>query len=871
MPADPAQVAAFRRFLKLESERLRMRHRLGMGGAEVAARRSAIVDKIVTQACNIDAAAAPGGAEPVWAVVALGGYGRGELAPFSDVDLLFLHGGASPALNVIVERVLRVLWDVGLTIGHSFRSPRECIAEARADLQSRTALGEARLISGNGALFQRLMQLLEALRQEQRSTDAFLESLGSETAERHLKHGNTVCVVEPHIKEGLGGLRDLHTVLWIAAARFGSRGLSGLRDLGRISERQHALARRAYDFLTRVRNEAHFACGRKADLLTHDLHPGIAQALGYRPLSGLLASELLMRDYYRRASELRRFCEGFQAEQRPPERRFGPFRIRRRSQRGLEVREGHLRLRSAPRAGIGTLLDAFETAQELGAPLDEEMKQTIRERSEIFDRRFRGSREAGRFLLRLLGRRGRVGPAVRALHDTGVLGRLIPEFARITFLIQHDQFHRYTIDEHTLKAIEALDAVAAGCEPGLERLGRALDETEDAAPLYLGMLLHDIGKGLGGGHVEKGGRRARRVLERLRVEPEIAETAVFLVLAHLEMSQVSQQRDLSEPSLIDAFAERVGSLGRLNLLLLLTYADHRAVGPGIWNEWKATLLFELYDRVRERLVVGQDGAEHRARASAEAAARLTAEFPHHQDEIERHFANLPERYLRTTDAERMTDHFRLVRRRDGPEPARLLWRENAGHWAELTIVADDRPGLFATLAGTLTANGIDILSVDLFTLADGTALDTFHVAEIAPVHRAPRPERQKKLDAALRAAVAGELDVERSLAAWRPKRRARPVGRAARAPVVRFDQSASALATVVEVRCPDQPGLAHTIARTLAGLGLDISFARVATAKALALDVFYVRDARGAKLDDAHTAQIEAALLEALGAPHRSK
>jgi [protein-PII] uridylyltransferase len=873
-----AQVEAFRRFLKLETERLRMRHRFGLEGLEIAAGRAYLVDVVVDRACRMAAAHLDriGQRELAGcAVVALGGYGRGELAPYSDVDLLILHPGRrSPEVDGFVERTLQLLWDAGLTVGHSFRSPAECIAEASGDLHSRTALTEARLVSGSASLFQTLIGQVEAeLIQSRRATETLLEALRREVQERHQKHGRTVCVLEPNVKDGPGGLRDLHTVLWVGHARYGARGLAGLRAEGWIGEAEYASVRRSYDLLWRVRNEAHFATGRKTDLLSLELQGDLAQGLGYRAKGGLLASELLMRDYYRRASELHGFCRTFLLLHldSPPRRLFPGLRLRRKSRRGFETRDGRLYARGGSvvlKGGARDLMEAFETAQAEGVVLSEELKLAVKDRAHVIDRAFRSSREARASLLRLLGQRGRVGAALRAMHETGVLGRLLPEFARVTHLIQHDHFHKYTVDEHTLKAIEALDDIAAGSGPPPVRLGRAWDEVKDAVPLYVGMLLHDVGKGHGGGHVPRGVRIAGRISERLRLDPETTEAVSFLVGAHLEMSQTSQRRDLSEPGLIETFARRVRTLERLNLLLLLTYADHRGVGPGIWNEWKASLLWELYDRTRARLLAGKpvaDEPEPGSKAREAAAAALGGEYP--IEDVVGHLAALPERYLRSTDAERMVRHYRLIRSR-GTRAAAFDWTETAGGtWTELTVTADDRPGLFATLAGTLTAAGIDILSVDLFTRADGIVLDSFRIGEL-PGHRPVGAERRGRIEAALEDAVAGRLDVAAAVEKWRGQQRRRPrrhPARTARPPVVRFDHQASAVATVVEVKAPDQPGLAYTIARTLAGLGLDIAFARVATSKALAVDVFYVRDAQGRKLDDPAVAGVESALIDALG------
>ena len=864
------RIELFKRYLKLETDRLRMRHRMGLGGLDVAATRSYQIDQLVIRAAQVAAeTAGPAAAAELSrsALVALGGYGRAELAPYSDVDLLFLHRGRpGPVLTQFVEQVLMLLWDTGLTVGHSFRSPKECVAICRDDLVSRTSLTEARLVAGSAELFQELLAAMDGLLRERRARDGFLDGMRREHRERHAKHEDAVCVQEPDVKEGKGGLRELHTVLWIAHARLGARGLAGLEAGGWITDREHKGARRAYDFLARVRNEAHFSTGRKTDRLSLDLQDEIARRLGYTPRGGLLSSELFMRDYYRRASELAEFADRFaRRDLEPPARGLLGALRSKRTARGLEVRSGRLHSRRGDLPGGGAaLLEVFAAAQAESVPLSDELADQVRSRLGSVDGALRADAHAARAFVDVLRWRGRVGPALRAMHETGFLGRYLPEFARVSFLVQHDFFHRYTVDEHTLRAIEALDEVAAGASPEVRPFGRVLDEVEDAAPLYLGMLLHDVGKGRGGGHVEKGARIVPRTCARLRLDDAHAADVVFLVGAHLEMSQVSQQRDLTEAATVATFADRVGSLERLDMLLLLTYADHRAVAPGIWNEWKGTLLWELYNRTRERLagIPGKAASEgHEAQAEAVAALRGS----HPEPAIEHHFALMPERYLRSTDAGRLERHFRLAHGR-ADAPVAFEWRDLAdGHCTELTVVADDREGLFARLAGTLTANGVDVLSVDLWSREDGVAIDTFRLSEVSG-HRPVRAERRAKVEEGVREALAGRLDVAAAIEKWRARQAppaSRAWGRGARQPSVRFDHEASASATVIEVKAPDRPGLAWTIADALARLGLNITFAKIATAKALALDVFYVTD-RGRKLGPGDLPRVEQALIAAL-------
>jgi len=876
--ADDEPLEALRRLLKVETERLRIRHRFGLGGREIAAGRSHLVDLVVSRACRRAAAElAPSlsATQEQIAVIAVGGYGRGELAPWSDVDLLFLHAErADDEVKAVVERALVLLWDAGLTVGHSFRTVRECVAMAIGDLHSRTALAEARLVTGSEALFARMVERLETLVfASARTTHSFLESLRVDLALRRERHGHAVGLQEPHVKESAGGLRDLHAVLWVAHAVFGTRGLAALRERGALGEGEAKAALRAYDHLCRIRNEAHFATGRKSDVLTLDLQPALAESLGYRPRRGLQPSELFMRDYYRRASELHRFAHGFLLRHAPPpsRRSFSLGLLRRRPRGTFEIRDGKVYTRGEA-ASLGSarrLLEAFAIAQSEGPELSEELKLEIAGSLRLVDRAFRESAEASRALMRLLEARGRVGPTLRALHQTGLLGRLMPEFARVTFLVQHDFYHRYTVDEHTLTAIDALDRVAlASGDPALERFRRVFEEVQQPGVLYLGLLLHDIGKGHGGGHVARGTRIAERVCARLRLGARAAEDVGFLVEAHLEMSQISQRRDLTDPALIAGFARRVSSLDRLGMLLLLTYADHCGVGPGIWNEWKGSLLWDLYTRTRALLTEPDPAAgEGRSADARERAARqLQEEFA--PSEVERHFALMPERYVRATDGADMVRHFRLLQAL-GERALAADWRSET-HCTDLVVAARDHAGLLAQLAGTITAQGLDILSVDVYTREDQRALDVFKVRPVGD-HAAVAPARWPAIEDALRAAVEGGVDVVAAVEKRRGMVRRRSKRRPLVLPAARFDFQASSASTVVEVRAEDEPGLVFRIASVFSAHGLDIGFAKIATEKSHALDVFYVTGAQGGPLDAEERARVGAALVAALDprrAPH---
>jgi [protein-PII] uridylyltransferase len=573
-----------------------------------------------------------------------------------------------------------------------------------------------------------------------------------------------------------------------------------------------------------------------------------------------------MREYYRHAETLHRFCRSFLLRTAAP-RAHAPAR---RGRGPFLVRGGELHPAGASgefRGGPRQVFEAFALAQEKGLSPSEELKVLLRGSLHRIDARFRGSREASRAVARLFSRPGRVGPALRAMHETGVLGRLLPEFGRVAFLMPHDFYHRYTVDEHSLRAVEALDEVAAGA-PGTEALREVFEAVRDPARLYLAVLLHDVGKDRSGAHVPRGAALAARAGARLRLDAGAVEDVVFLVRSHLLMSHLSQRRDLSEPSLVQGFLAEVRALDRLNMLFLLTYADYRAVAPGVWNEWSRALLFELYARARAVLTGGADpaGAAGVGSARAEAVARLEADFP--RSLVERHFALMPPRYLVGTPAEAMVAHFRLVHRLDEASTLVTEWRTLPDrHCTELTVVTRDAHGLVARLAGVLSAEGLDILGLDACTREDGVVLDTFRVREVEAAVPLREP-RWPRLDARLQDALEGRLDVPAAMEARRNRgSRRRPRGRAPSVPSAGFVPEASPDFSVLEVRADDRPGLVYTLASTLSGLGLDIAFATIATERGQALDVFYVTEGDGRRLEAARMRAVEDTVRRALGEP----
>jgi len=865
-------------FLKIEDKRLKIAHRCGAPGSQTAAARSSVLDLVVERAYqaaavlgDIDGSADK--TQHVAAVVALGGYGRGELAPYSDLDIVFLHPNHR-ALQTrrLVEHILRLLWDAGITVGTSFRSVNDCVTAARADPHLQTALVSTRLLAGNATIYDSLLRLLEKDRRKR--GDAYFAAILRERAARYAKFGAAVCLQEPNIKESPGGMRDLHTALWVGYARYGCRTLEELRDHEVISEAERRTAARAANFLWRVRYAAHLSTGRKTERLALDLQTTLAREFGYKVGAYLLASERFMRDYYHHARELNLLSETLIARasesERKPNRRWGR-RLSRASGEPFSLSDGRVRLEGE--AALLTskpmlLFDAFALAQAADATLSQSLRDAMRESLPALDQNFRSSTEASQSFMKLLGRRGRAGYVLRLMHEVGFLARFIPEFARISLLIQHDLYHHYSVDEHTLKALEALDELYASQDKQRSHLRSIFDEIENPALLYLSILLHDIGKGRGRGHIPRGAKIAERICKRLGLGQFDLAKVVLMVKQHVAMAQLAQRRDLNEPQVVTDFAARMGTLDALNTLLLLTYADLNAVAPGVWSEWKSTLLWELYRRTRTVLTgtdAPPDEKETTARFKEQVVRALEGSLA--LSEVERHVALLPDRYVRVTRPAAAAIHLQLIKELRSDIFVRR-WIRYGRESTELTVCTRDRHALCADIAGALAAHGIEILSAELNTREDGIALDVFMLREASTQH-AIDMQRYPAIERSLRKAIAGESDIAALVERWRTrnaprKRNAVGIAGMRNLPQVGCDNEASQSSTMIEVRAVDEPGLAYKIASALAALGLDIVCAKIATEKSDALDVFYVTDGDGMKLSQSSMQSVQIALAQML-------
>jgi [protein-PII] uridylyltransferase len=858
---EPAERADRKRRLRLELLRqhlssnvnfLRAAHLGGASGQQSVQAYAAFMDGFLVTLFRLAVHdARHEGTAPVPIVlVALGGYGRGELHPLSDLDLLLLYDGEmGPHIQRVTQGLLYTLWDLGLQVGHAVRSLPDCVAMARTDFTSRTSMQQARYLVGDRRLFNRFRKVL-AENVYRKDFAQFLETALAERDQRYRKFGGSPYMGEPNVKESAGGLRDIHTAMWLASTKFGTRTLQELKDKRLITDREQKMADAALTFLWRVRNELHFISGHKNDVLGREIQPQIAKNFGYVGDDMSLAVEKFMRDYYLHARVIHRVSKRLIARCRETLSRPRPVQRRLRQEAladGLYVLDGQLHLVEpdgrAFREDPTRLMKVFWHSHRLGLELGVDVERALDDSLDLVDEAFQRSAEVRDLFLAICRNWGRTALTLGEMHELGLLGRYLPEWGALTCLVQYDVYHKFTADQHSLLAVENLEALAPGQSAESEGIAEVLNELARPDLLMLGMLLHDIGKGKGHGHVAKGIPLIQALTARLGLPAEDADAVILLVAHHLTLSHTAQRRDIDDPKTVTSLAEVVGNPERLRMLYLLTFADMRAVGPGVMTGWMARILWELFTRTLARLTGGRLERPSREKV----VERVVGEMRGARSGVVAHLAMMSDRYLTTTSAQRIAAHLRLVERLEEDVVATELFHHPDLDSSELVIVTKDVPGLFALIAGTLAAEGINILSAQIHTRADGIALDTFQVND--PFGEAVTEDaRWRRTLGALRRVLVGEQTVEELMAARRSGRPAATT--VAGPPKITVDNQLSDTHTVVEVKCPDRVGLLYLITRTFQALGLDIGSARIATEIEQAYDTFYVTDHQGRRLED---------------------
>ena len=789
------------------------------------------------------------------AVVAVGGYGRGELAPHSDIDLLFLFPYKQTARGEqVVEYMLYMLWDMRLKVGHATRSIDDCVRLARQDITIRTSLLEARYVWGDQSLYGDLRTRF----QEQvvaTTALAFVEAKLAERDERHRRHGDSRYVIEPNVKENKGGLRDLQTLYWIAKYVYHVESPAALVDRGVLSQAEARNFDKLQVFLWTVRCHLHYITGRAEERLTVDLQPEIARAMGYTDHAGARGVERFMKHYYLVAKGVgdltRIFCAAIESEhkRRPLMRRLRPGR--RKEVRGFQLEDGRLAVADAAMftRDPAAMVRLFHVSQ---AEKLEIHPGTLRLVTRNLHRITAGEREdpeANRLFIEILTAKSGIEKTLRQMNEAGVFGRFLPDFGRVVGQTQHDMYHVYTVDEHTIFALGILNRIDQGELAEDHPLStEVIREVQSRRALYIGLLFHDIGKGRGGNHSEIGAAAAEQTGPRLGLDPEETETVAWLVRHHLAMSNTAFKRDLSDPKTIKDFAELVQSPERLRLLLCLTVADIRAVGPTVWNNWKAALLRELYYATEELMSGGHRATDRDGRVGAAHAALREALASWPEADLEAHIGRGYPAYWLAFDTPTLVRHARQIRQAERESrPLSVETRvDRRRAVTEVTIYTQDHPGLFSRLAGGFAAAGASVVDARIFTTPQGMALDTFWIQD-ADGGAFDQPSRLAKMSVMIERSLAGRLKLEQAIRerGFRPARQSQAF---IVQPRVVIDNKASATHTVIEVNGADRPGFLYTVTRALSELSLQISSAKISTYGERAVSLFYVKDGFGMKV-----------------------
>jgi [protein-PII] uridylyltransferase len=879
--AEPDLKRAPRAYVKSGRQILLEKHRAGYGGLEVVSAYSTMMDHLIRYLFEIvsnDFVRRYPSQNQSCAVIAQGGFGRGELNPYSDIDLLFLYSWkVSPYVEAVTERVLYTLWDAGLQVGHATRTVAESIRLSASDMKVKTALLDARYLCGDYALHGEFEQAVES-RLVKRRVNRFVQEKLEENRVRHASYGGSVYLLEPDVKDGEGGLRDIHTARWIARVKGNARDLDALALKGFVASSDVAKLKSSQDFLLRVRNELHFSAGKHQDQLTFEEQEKVSRALGFEGEGTLKGVEVFMRTYYLHAAQISRLTASIIHRITDFSRPLlgGLYSFARTLREGVGVSQGQLSITkpSILDADPGNLIAVFTDMQKQHCELSHETRELLRERAGRIDEGFRRSAAANLPFFEILKWKERVYETLLEMHGCEILGAFIPEFGRLLCMVLHDAYHIYTVDQHSLKLIKEIEMLKAGAYndslPLLTQLAREADKIE---LLYLGLMFHDIGKGFGGGHSEIGARLVRPIARRMRLNADDGALVEFLVRHHLLMTHTAFRRDLEDPKTIFDFAKTMGTINNLKMLYLLTFADVKAVGPDVWNPWKASLLGELYIKALNLLEEVEKGEFEREDVRAalrriQSRVRRQLSKDHPVEKVNHFLETMPERYFLSTAENEISAHFELMEEFSGEAAVTRVEHFPERDCSSVAICTRDRPGLFASITGSLTALSLDILNARIFTSSDGRILDVFRVSHRGRPELVMAEQKWAKFRSTLDGVLEGKVDVarlvENSQRSLFLQRHAPKVST-----VIQTDNEASDNFTIVEVFTEDQIGVLFKIAYALHQLGLSIHVAKISTNVDQVADIFYVTDERGEKIwDQARLDSIRLSLQESLAPRH---
>lgn len=870
----PEVLEVCKTYLADNRQRIQSHHNAGASGTEIVHALSDMMDVLITDLCRFVIAAENGRSllQGQLCLVATGGYGRGELNPFSDLDIMFLHDGSAAVeeIEALASRMLYFLWDLRLDVGYSVRTIADCVEVANQDLSAKTALIDCRYLAGYQPLFEELhrtvfSQILP------KGSDSYIKAKIEDMKQRRSKFGATIYLLEPNIKEGEGGLRDLQTALWVARVKYKIEQPRELVIKGILSESELEVYSQALDYLWRIRNELHFHTNRRSDLLVFDLQTHLANFLGYHDKGRTLAAEEFMRDYYRHAARVEHFTSSLTS--RCIWRDEGALKIlgyfvRRPVGHGCFVLKGELIFpdESLLEKEPAILMYIFELAQKHGVELDIRVKWLVRSSLHLVDDEFRQSREVNRSFMNILRSEHRLADTLRLMHHLEFLNEFIPEFEQIYCKFQHDLYHIYTVDVHTLFAVEQIELILNnGLVEELPLPCQVAQQISKRELLVLAVLFHDIGKGAGGGHADKGADMVPAIAKRMGLGREDSQRLEFLVRQHLEFAHIAQRRDLSDEQMILQFARQMGTSENLKMLYLLTIADVRAVGADVWSSWKAMLFNELYEKtfnLLERSNFYLEGSGERARTIRRKVRKMVAgDLPAVVAREE--LRALPARYLLSTPLETIADHLRLLARLNQQRLAMQVQHEPENGFSNFIISTFDTYGLFSNITGVMAANSMNILGAQIYTGKNGKVLDILQVNS-ARGHLIEDQNRWDKVQRDMQAVLDGDKQVTDLIRKKQASRLLEKTGR--QLPTrVEIDNQVSEDYTVIDIYSQDKVGLLYLLSSTLSKLGLYIGVSRISTKVDQVADVFYVRDSAGQKITaEAELEKIRTTLIGAI-------
>nr|WP_245820458.1 [protein-PII] uridylyltransferase [Flavimaricola marinus] len=803
------------------------------------------------------------------ALVAIGGYGRGEMAPASDVDLLFLTPyKLTPWAESLIETMLYMLWDLKLKVGHASRSVKDCLRLSKEDYTIRTSLLECRFLTGDEQLAEKLRKRLwsELFRT---TAPEFIEAKLEERAERHRKQGGQRYVVEPNVKEGKGGLRDLQSLYWIAKYVYGVRNAFDLVEKGVFTPDEHTTFVDAEDFLWAVRCHLHILTGRAVEQLTFDLQVEVASRMGYADGGGRRAVEHFMQDYFRHATKAGELTRIFLTALEATHTKAEPVLTRLLSRRKKAKPPYAIKQNRLTVADEKTFLDSplnmlkiFEEALRTGTLLHPDAMRLLAANLDLIGPELRATPEANRIFLDLMLKHGNPERALRRMNELGVLEAFIPEFAPIVAMVQYNMYHSFTVDEHIIQCISHLSQIERGeLVEELPIASGILKRGINRKVLYVALLLHDIGKGRPEDHSVLGAQIARKVAPRLGLNKKECENVEWLVRYHLLMSDVAQKRDIAEPRTVRDFAKAVKSKERLDLLTVLTVCDIRGVGPNTWNNWKAMLIRGLYRATEQALETGME-ALNRDNLEAEAKRNLREvlsdwDTKDLRSETSRHYGP----YWQGLPAAAHAVFAEMLRGLGNDEIRIDLMLDTDRDATRACFAMADHPGLFSRMTGALALVGANIVDARTYTTKDGFATAIFWIqdGDGAPYEEARLPRLRKMIERTLK----GEVVARDAL---KERDRIKKRERAFRVPTsITFDNEGSEIYSIIEVDTRDRPGLLYDLTRALAAKHVYIASAVIATYGEQVVDTFYVKDMFGLKYhSEAKQKALEKFLREAI-------